>query len=135
MRFNTKKFDYAHHVTTKRIVHPFHYSVKGNNMLIAQHHPYLGVEFSDDLRWNSHIPRVFAKVNRVILNWIPWRGISRLVMFYKSLHGQTALPLPDRLVRANNNISGHGDIFIQVPNRTQVHANLEWTIRNNWVCS
>ena len=39
------------------------------------------------------------------------REISRLVVFYKSLHGQTALPLPDHLVRENTNSRRHSDIF------------------------
>ena len=31
-----------------------------------QDHQNVGVAFSDDLRWNCHISRVFAKANRVI---------------------------------------------------------------------
>lgn len=51
------------------------------------------------------------------------RRIIRLVLFYKSLHGQTALPSPYHYVRADNNTRGLSDIFTQVPTRTQVSAN------------
>ena len=43
------------------------------------------------------------------------REISRLVVFYKSLHGQTALPLPDYLVRENTNSSRLSDICMCQP--------------------
>ena len=51
------------------------------------------------------------------------REISRLLLFFKSLLRQTALPLSDHLIRVNNNTRGHGDRLIQGPARTQVYAN------------
>ena len=52
------------------------------------------------------------------------RGIetSRIVMFYKSLHGGTVLPLPFHLVRANGNTRGHSERFVQVSAKTLVYA-------------
>ena len=38
-----------------------------------------------------------------------------LALFYKSLHGETALHLSSHLVRSSNNAPGHREWFIQVP--------------------
>ena len=51
------------------------------------------------------------------------RETSRLVIFYKSFHGETALPLPYHLVRANGNMRSHSDIFVQVSAKTFVYVN------------
>ena len=60
------------------------------------------------------------------------RAPQRVAMFYKSVHGEIALPLPSHLVHSINNTRGHSERFIQVPARTQVYANsfFNRTVRN-----
>ena len=53
------------HITRKRFIHRFQYSISGDNLGVAQLHPFLGVEFSVDLTWNSDVSRVSANANRL----------------------------------------------------------------------
>lgn len=206
MHFNINKCSVMH-ITKKRTIHRSQYTINGDSLGTVHHHPYLGVEFSDDLRWNTHISHLSAKSNRILgfikrnlykcsektkqsayfalvrpnleyasAAWDPYtkkninelekiqrraarfvmgnnsressvtlmmktlkweslehrREVSRLAMFYKSVHGEIALPLPSHLVHSINNTRGHSERFIQVPARTQVYANsfFNRTVRN-----
>ena len=60
-----------------------------------------------------------------IMRELKWESLerrgetSRLVIFYKSLHGETAaLPLPYHLVRVNGNTRGHSERCVQVKAKT-----------------
>ena len=51
------------------------------------------------------------------------REVSRLTLFYKAIHQETAIPFSNHLVLSVNKTHGHSKRFIQVPARTQVYAN------------
>jgi hypothetical protein len=42
------------------------YSMLGMQLAEVTHHPYLGIELSDDLSWNLHINNVISKASRVL---------------------------------------------------------------------
>ena len=41
-------------------------SIAGARLTIARHHPYLGVELCDTLRWNAHVTKVASKANHML---------------------------------------------------------------------
>ena len=45
------------------------YSMKGQSLSTTSHTKYLGVEISDDLKWNRHIDMISAKATN-ILNFV-----------------------------------------------------------------
>lgn len=58
-------------VTRKKNVMKYPYIIAGNEVNRVQQHKYLGLTFTSDLRWNTHIDNVCSKAYRVI-----W-GLSR----------------------------------------------------------
>ena len=66
MRFNAKKCNVlrATHAHKKVIKHQ--YTLGGVPLDVTDAHPYLGVEISKDLKWNTHINKLVAKGNRTL---------------------------------------------------------------------
>ena len=60
MRFNVQKF------LAMQITHKKTYKVCGKNLEKVEHHPYLGVELADDLKWNQHLRNTSRKANRML---------------------------------------------------------------------
>ena len=195
------------HIARRKTVHRFQYSIAGARLTIARHHPYLGVELCDTLKWNTHVTKVASKANRVLgfirrnlhscpeavrqsayftlvqpqleyasSTWGPFtqkniaelekvqrrsarfvkndyrwdssptammqqmkwdslaerRKARRLVMFYKSVQGETALQLPNHIVRTHSTTRYHTERFTQVMATTQRYDNSFYnrTIRN-----
>ena len=54
MDFNFKKCEIMHFSTPSAPKQKFDYKLKGEILEIVSHHPYLGVDFSDNLK-NDHI--------------------------------------------------------------------------------
>ena len=87
MRFNAKKCHIVR-ATHRRKVIEQEYTLGGTTLTKMASHPYLGIELSDDLKWNKHIDQVVRSGNRTLgvirrnLNSCP-RNIKDLA--YKSL--------------------------------------------------
>ena len=65
MSFNTKKC-FVMHVTQKRIFTTPKYRLCGKDLEKVDHHPYLGVELSKDLKWNQHVHNISCNDNRML---------------------------------------------------------------------
>jgi hypothetical protein len=65
MRFNEKKCFIMRITQSKK---PLQYNYKLNNSTLQEtsSHSYLGVEISQDLKWNQHINNIAAKANRTL---------------------------------------------------------------------
>ena len=53
------------HITYKKNFEHKTYKLCGKNLEKVEHHPYLGVELADDLKWNQHIRNTSRKANRM----------------------------------------------------------------------
>ena len=58
MDFNVKKCAIMQFTTPSTPKQKFDYKMKGEILEIVSHHPYLGVEFSDNLKFNDHIDNI-----------------------------------------------------------------------------
>ena len=60
------------------------------------------------------------------------REVNRLILFYKAIHQETAIPFPNHLLHSVNKTRGHRKRFVQVPARTHVYTNsfFNRTIKN-----
>jgi hypothetical protein len=65
MQFNTDK-RFTTHLTKKRKINEFNYTLHNHILEVTKDSKYLGVTFSSDLSWNSHINNISAKANRTI---------------------------------------------------------------------
>jgi hypothetical protein len=65
MRFNEKKC-YVMRISKARSPLHFEYSLNGSQLQSTSCHSYLGVEISNDLKWNQHISNTAAKANRTL---------------------------------------------------------------------
>ena len=63
MSFNPTKFSVLR-VTRKRNPLQHQYTMMDVALAEVKHHPYLGVELSDDLTWATHIAKITGKPNR-----------------------------------------------------------------------
>jgi hypothetical protein len=82
MEFNVKKCAIMQ-FGTKTTKRTFSYTMKGEPLEIVSHHPYLGVELSDNLKYNIHIDNICKKASNVL----GFSGIfhQRLKKGYQSL--------------------------------------------------
>ena len=62
MRFNAKKC-YIMHITPKRHKSMHMYSLSGHILKSVSDNPYLGLQISDDLKWNKHIRNTVSKAS------------------------------------------------------------------------
>ena len=62
MRFNSKKC----YILSVKNKSQHYYSLGGSILQRVQNNPYLGIEFSEDLKWSSHISKITKKANSVI---------------------------------------------------------------------
>ena len=65
MSFNSTKC-YTMHVTHKTNILTRDYNMNGNVLETVKHHPYLGVEISNDLSWAQHIKQTSNKANKML---------------------------------------------------------------------
>ena len=65
MDFNVKKCAILS-ITRKRSPFLFQYSIFGQPLSRVDHHDYLGVSISHDLRWNDHCHQTIKKANRTL---------------------------------------------------------------------
>lgn len=65
MEFNVKKCAIMQ-FGTKTTKRTFNYTMKGEPLEIVNHHPYLGVELSDNLKYNIHIDNICKKASSVL---------------------------------------------------------------------
>ena len=65
MQFNADK-RFTTHLTKKRKINEFNYTLHNHILEVTKDSKYLGVTFSSDLSWNSHINNISAKANRTI---------------------------------------------------------------------
>ena len=65
MEFNVKKCAIMNFSTAGK-KHTFDYKMKGESLGIVNHHPYLGVEFSDTLKFNLHIESISKRASSVL---------------------------------------------------------------------
>ena len=65
MQFNADKC-FTIHLTNKRKTAEFNYTLHNHILEVTKDKKYLGVTFSSDLSWTSHINNIPAKVNRTI---------------------------------------------------------------------
>ena len=63
MDFNVKKCAIMQFASTGQTKSKYDYKVKGDTLEIVNHHPYLGVELSDTLKFNHHIDSNFFNDN------------------------------------------------------------------------
>jgi hypothetical protein len=65
MEFNVKKCATMQFMSSKKKT-PFYYTMKGEPLEIVHHHPYLGVELNDSLKYHLHIDNICKKVSSVL---------------------------------------------------------------------
>lgn len=65
MEFNVKKCSVIHFHTTK-VNNIGHYYMKGETLESVQHQQYLGVELSDNLKFNHHIDKICGKASSIL---------------------------------------------------------------------
>ena len=65
MEFNVKKCATMQFMSSKKKT-PFYYTMKGEPLEIVHHHPYLGVELSDSLKYHLHIDNICKKASSVL---------------------------------------------------------------------
>ena len=63
MQFNAKKC-HTLRITKKRCPVKHDYIMLGHRLEVVEHHPYLGLEFSNELSWNHHLDQTKAKATR-----------------------------------------------------------------------
>ena len=65
MTFHSAKC-YILRVTRKKSPVIYNYNMMGHHLEALHHYPYLGVELSDDLGWETHINKITSKANRTL---------------------------------------------------------------------
>ena len=65
MAFNAQKC-YVMRISHARSPHQFTYTLNNTILQETSNHPYLGVDISNDMSWNSHIDRISSKANRTL---------------------------------------------------------------------
>ena len=65
MSFNAGKC-HVLHITRKKKTKRHEYILHGQVLTAVDHHPYLGIEFSSDLKWSTHIDQVVNKGNKML---------------------------------------------------------------------
>jgi hypothetical protein len=65
MEFNVSKCAIMN-ITTKRNKSIFEYSMAGQKLSVVKHHPYLGVELSENMKYNIHIENIISKASQVL---------------------------------------------------------------------
>ena len=65
MEFNVGKCAIMN-ITTKRNKSLFNYAMKGQTLEVVKHHPYLGIELSDNMKYNIHIDNITSNASRVL---------------------------------------------------------------------
>ena len=65
MKFNTDKCHILK-ITNRRQSKAFNYTMFGSTLTNVEHHPYLGIEISQNLRWKEHIQMATNKANRTL---------------------------------------------------------------------
>ena len=65
MTFHSAKC-YILRVTRKKSPVIYNYNMMGHHLEVLHHYPYLGVELSDDLGWETHINKITSKANRTL---------------------------------------------------------------------
>jgi hypothetical protein len=78
MEFNVKKCAIVQFTSSKK-KNPFHYTMKGEPLEIVHHHPYLGVELSDSLKYHLHIDNICKKSSSVLSFYVVFRGPYRSI--------------------------------------------------------
>ena len=66
MEFNIKKCAIMQFTTTSSKLQHNGYIMKGQTLETVQHHPYLGVELSDNMKFNLHINNISKKASSVV---------------------------------------------------------------------
>ena len=66
MDFNVKKCAIMQFSLSSTKKKNFNYKMKGDSLEIVKNHPYLGIEFSDNLKFNSHIDTISKKASSVL---------------------------------------------------------------------
>ena len=74
MSFNTKKCKTLP-VTTKKNPIAHTYKMADDNLEIVSHHPYLGIELTQNLKWSLHINNIVSKANKAL--WFLRRNLWR----------------------------------------------------------
>ena len=80
LSFNTRKCKTLR-VTTKRNPIEFVYTMNTDKLENVSHHPYLGVELSNNLKWSNHINNVTLKANNAL--WFIRRNLWRCTKYVK----------------------------------------------------
>ena len=65
MQFNVDKCAIMN-ITTKRKKLSYNYTMKGSILQVVKHHPYLGVELADNMKFNHHIDNITCKASRML---------------------------------------------------------------------
>ena len=65
MAFNTDKC-FTMHFTSKKSPNITPYKLCNNTLQVTSSHPYLGITFSSDLKWNSHINNITKSSKKVL---------------------------------------------------------------------
>ena len=65
MEFNVDKCAIMNFGTLRNIF-KFNYKTKNQSLQVVKHHPYLGVELSDNMKYNLHIDSITSKASRVL---------------------------------------------------------------------
>ena len=65
MEFNVDKSAIMNFGTLRNIS-KFDYKMKNRSLQVVKHHPYLGMELSDNMKYNLHIDSITSKASRVL---------------------------------------------------------------------
>ena len=66
MSFNAKKCHIMSITLARKHRHVIDYHLAGETLQTVKDHPYLGVTFSDKMKWNSHIHHICKKANQTL---------------------------------------------------------------------
>ena len=65
MEFNVDKYAIMNFGTIRNIS-KFYYKMKNQSLQVVKYHPYLGLELSDNIKYNLHIDSITSKASRVL---------------------------------------------------------------------
>ena len=65
MEFNVDKYVIMN-IGTLRITSKFEHKMKNKTLEVVKHHPYLGVELTDNMKHNQHIDSITSKASRFL---------------------------------------------------------------------